>query len=216
MPKTFTDDIAPALPSSIEGPFQVVDASDASSWIKVEPASARISIAGDARPTRSVATGYDRIYLTAATQYIGTTITARYVNSDSNGGFYVSPIRIPDDMDLGEPSNIKVLIGPLYNATVNGQVVRFGFAHTRVTLQGVASNGSITYDWDVPDDWTTSDYKIVTIDNGNGRTFEADTFAIGDVVGFRISRLGTAAEDTFNKAVKFAQYLQFEYTAKVF
>lgn len=216
MPKTHTDDVAPALPSSIEGPFQIVDPSDSSSWIKVEPAASRIAASGDARPTRSVRTGLDRSYLSTSAQYIGTVMTARYVNYNSNGGFYAHPLHIPREMDVAEPCNIKLLVVPVYNATTNGQVIRFSLAYTRVTLQGVESSDAVTYDWDVPDDWTTGDPTVVTIDNGNGRTFEADSFTDGDIVGFRISRQGGDAADTFNKAIRMAQYLQLEYTAKAF
>ncbi len=216
MPKTFTDDIAPALPSSIEGPFQIVDPSDLSSWIKVEPADARITAAGDARPTRIMTAGYDRTYQSAIATYIGTSMTARYVNAGYNGGFYACPLRIPENMDVGEPCSIKVLVVPTASATTNGQVVRFELAYSRVTPPGSLSNSSLEYDWDVPDDWTTSDYEIVTIDNGNGRTFEADTFTNGDVVGIRISRQGGVAQDTFDQGIKFALQLQFQYTAKAF
>ena len=216
MPKTHTDDVAPALPSSIDGPFQIVDPSDCASWIKADPANARIAAAGNARPTRVLTTGYGRTYLNTTALFIGVAMTARYVNAEDNGGFYLSPIRIPDDMDVGEPCTVKILVTPVQDATTNGQVVRFALTRTRVTLGGSESSSTFVYDWDVPDNWTTSDYNMVTIDNGNGRSFEADTFANGDIVGLRISRQGAATEDTFNKAVKFAEYIQLEYTAKAY
>ena len=210
MPKTYTDDVAPALPSSIDGPFQIVNPSDCASWIKVDPANARVAAAGNARPTRVLTTGYGRTYLTTMMHFIGVAMIARYVNADDNGGFYFSPIRIPDDMDVGEPCIVKILVTPVQDATANGQVVRFALTHTRVTLEASESSSTFVYDWDVPDNWTTSDYNVVTIDNGNGRSYEADMFANGDIVGLRISRQGAATEDTFNKAVKLICFNQSE------
>lgn len=189
MPKTYTDDAAPT-----DGDARTTS--------------------GDTPPTRVANTGYCRAYGTCTAHYIGSAITARYVNYNSTGGFYLLPIRIPDDMDVAEPCSVKILVNPVFNVTTNGQVIRFYLQQSHVADGGSMNTTSINYDWDVPDNWTTNDYNVVLIDNGNGRTYEAGAFANGDTVGFRIARLGTAAEDTFNKAVKIAEYLQFEYTAK--
>ena len=213
MPKTHSDDIAPTLPSSIDGPLQIIDPSDTASWIKIDPANARLAAAGDARPTRVLTTGYCRNYSSTTAHVIGT-MAARYVTANNNGGFYLIPFRIPDDMDVAEPSNVKILVNPILNATTNGQVVHFVLAETHVAADGSRSTSTLYYNWDVPDDWTTSDHNVVLIDNGSGRTYDANTFANGEIVGFRISRNGIDASDTFDKSVKFAEYLQFEYTAK--
>jgi sporulation-control protein spo0M len=53
------------------------------------------------------------------------------------------------------------------------------------------------------------------MDNGNGRTFEADLFTAGEILGLRLSRVGGDAADTYNKTIKFAEYLEFAYTAKL-
>ena len=213
MPKTYTDDLGPPLPSLVDGPFEIRDPSDAESWIKIDPANAEISSAGNARPTRLITTGFVRASGSAYSQYIGSYMAARSVSANVSGGFHLAPICIPEDMDVSEPCYVRLLISPLTDATTNGQVIRFGLALTSVTQTGVMSNSSVTCDWNVPDDWTTSEYKVVLIDNGNGRTFDPDTFTNRDVVGFRIRRVGTAAADTFDKGVKIAEFLQIEYTA---
>jgi len=216
MPKTFTDDIAPALPSSLSGPFQVVDPTDANSWIKVDPAGAMIAAAGAARPVRTVKSSYVRSYLSASASVIGSVLAARSISNELLGGFYTSPIRVPDDMDVTQPSDVNILVSPVQNATVNGQAIRFQLSHSRVTPSGTSLNGVITVDWPVPDNWTVTDAAAALIDNGNGRTFEANVLSTGDYLGFRCVRFGSAAEDTFNKGVLIAESLMFRYTAKTF
>jgi len=214
MPHTHTDDIAPVLPSSIDGPFQIVDPSAPGSWFKAEPANGRLAVAGDARPQRSLAIGYNRTYLSAASSYIGNAIPAHYVGSSWTGGFYATPLHLPKDMDVSAPCSVKVCVTPQYNADTNGQVACLALACTRVTLGGTASESNFSYDWDIPDNWSTSDVDIILLDNGNGRSYEADTFTEGDLLGLRLSRDGSNPIDTFNKSIKFAHWLMLEYTAK--
>jgi len=216
VPKTFTDDIAPALPSSLAGPFQIVDPTDAASWIKIDPAGATIAAAGGGRPTRTLLTGYVRQHLSGGSSFIGSVMAARSVNDGVTGGFYTAPIGIPNEMDVAEPADVTILVNPIQDATTNGQVVRLELSYSHVTAAGNITNGVITFDWSVPDDWTVNDPALVLIDNGNGRTFEADTFGAGDYLGLRCLRLGAAAQDTFNKGINLAEMLAFQYTAKGF
>ena len=213
MPKTHTDDIAAALPSAINGPFTVVDPADAASWVKIDPAAAQIAAAGGAGPTRVVTTSFGRSYGSGLSQYIGNYIIARYVNAGATGGFYAHPLRIPDEMDVTRPSKVRLLVNPLNDATTNGQVIRFILY---AAYGGTVVGTSITSDWNVPDDWTTDDCNVALIDNGSGHTFDGNTFTNGDTLGLRIIRAGGAAEDTFDKTLRIAEYLQFEYTAKAF
>jgi len=216
VPKTFTDDIAPAFPSSLDGPLQVVDPTDASSWIKVDPASGAIAAAGAARPSRRIASSYVRTYFSASAAAIGSVLAARSITTELLGGFYASPIRIPDDMDVTQPSDVTILVSPVQSATVNGQTVQFQFAHSIVPPGGTGANAVITVDWAVPNNWLPTDAAVVLMDNGNGRTFEANTLSAGDFLGFRCARLGSATEDTFNKSVLIAETLVFSYVAKEF
>ncbi len=214
IPETFTDDIAPALPSSLNGPLQIVDPGNQNSWIKIDPASAIINMTGGARPKRKAIIPYSRVYATATATAIGVVLPAYYVTSITNGGFHGSPIPIPADMDLTEPASVYVLVASLTSSTQTGPVVRFVLSYTYGKASEVPTDGSITYDWTAPDNWTADELRSVLLDDGNGRTFAANTFEPGDELGLRVSRLGTATEDTFNKAVKFAARLVFEYTAK--
>ena len=213
MPKTFTNDVASTLPSAIQGPLQVIDPSDESSWIKIDPAGARILAAGDAKPTRVVTTTYTRGYGSNSASYISNTITCRNVGANSLGGAYYAPFRLPLDMDVSKTSNVKILVSPGADATTNGQVVRFTVNQSHVTEGGGPGTSTDTFDWSVPDDWTTSDVSLVTIDTGSGCTFAGNAFETGDHVGLRIVRSGLAAEDTFDKSLKIAEHLLFEYTS---
>lgn len=216
MPKTFTDDIAPALPSSLDGPLQIVDPTDASSWIKVDPAGGVIAAAGAARPGRRVESSYVRTYLSANASAIGSVLAARSITSELLGGFYASPIRMPDDMDVTQPSDVTILVSPAQNATVNGQTVRFQLSHSRMTPGGTSTSAVITVDWAVPNNWLAGDTAVVLMDNGNGRTFDANTLNTGDFLGFRAIRFGSATEDTFDKSVLIGETLIFKYVAKEF
>ncbi len=213
MPKTHTSDVAAALPDSIDGPFQVVDPNDATSWIKLDPAGGAIAAAGGARPTRGLVAHYARSYFSTSIQYLTGVILARAVNPDDLGGFFVAPFRIPDDLDASQPVTVRVALSPTINASTNGQAVRLLISHTRVTVAGSQSSGDVTYDWPVPHAWSTGDVAIVALDNGNGHTYDAGTFTPGDLIGLRLVRQGNDPADTFDKTVKIAEYVHLEYTA---
>jgi hypothetical protein len=192
MPQTHTDDLTPALHSSIH----------------------TYTDDGGPRSLRVITIGYCRNYNAAAAQVIGSAIAARYVNANDVGGCYLLPFTIPQDMDVSCPSSVRILVNPPQNATTNGQKIRFTLQETHVPDGGPPQTSTLSCDWNVPDDWTTDDCNVALIDNGNGRTFEGDTFANGDTVGLRLSRSGSDPADTFDKAVRMAEYVQFEYTAK--
>ena len=214
MPKTYTDDVAPALPSAIEGPLQVLDPSDYSSWIKIDPAGVTIAAAGDARPTRCLGTSFARSYGSSTASYMASVIACRIVASGSIGGMYYQPFQIPSHMDTSKTSNVRIVVSPAADATTNGQVIRLALDEAHVTDGGGPGNNSPILDWEVPDDWTTSDFNVVTIDSGSGYTFAADTFQVGDLVGLKIMRYGLAPEDTFDKNVRIAETALFECTVK--
>ncbi len=216
MPKTYTDDVAAGFPDLVQGPFRVVDAANPANYLKIDPATAAISAIGGARPTRSVPTAFLRTYVSNTSQFIGTAIPARSIGATESGGFYTFPIRVPEGMDFAEPSSVKILAAPLNSATTNGQYVRFSLVTTRVTAAGVESTISVTYDWPVPDNWQSTNPLLISLDNGNGRTFDANTFALGDTLGFRLARLGADTQDTFDKSVKISETILFEYRVKTY
>ena len=216
IPATFTDDVAPTLPSSLEGPLHIVDPADHDSWIKIDPANARIEAASDARPLRRIITPFSRVYATASTSTIGVVMPSYHVTSFANGGFHASPFPIPPDMDLTEPASVYVFAASLAASTQSSPVVRLVLAYTYLKTGESPTEGSITYDWTAPDSWAADEPRLVLIDDGNGRTFAPNTFESGDELGLRIARLGAASEDTFDKTLKLAERLVFEYTAKEF
>jgi hypothetical protein len=213
MPKTYTDDVAPALPSSIAGPFQVVSASDINSWIKIDPANAKISAAGGAQPIRRIVVPSDRTYASVTNSTIGPYIVAVSVLGTQLGGHHLTPILVPDDMDVTKPCKVKVLISPVNNATTNGQVIRFSLAEAHVADGGTRTETSFNYDWSVPDNWATTNNNVITLDSGSGSTFAGSTFQHGQHLALRVARVGTATEDTFDKSVNIGEYALFEYTA---
>lgn len=216
MPKTLTNDIAPVLPSSIDGPFQVVDPSDSSSWIKVDPANAQIASAGGARAIRSLTMGYVRVYLNTGIAVRGKGLTARTINAGLDGGVYTAATRIPNIMDLSAPARVIITIAPFADALMNGQTVRLRLGWTRVTPAGVETEGELDNDWNLPNDWKKTEPKHITYDNGSGDTFAGGSFTAGDVVGFRFSRVGAAVEDTFIQPLTLFEHLTLDYTARLF
>ena len=217
MPNTTTDDIGVALPSAIDGPFQVVDPADAANWIKVDPALSRVEAAGDARPMRVAFSALVRTYLSTGVGVIGTYMPARSVNTGVSGGMFLFPLRVPEEFDAAASSSLAILIAPTADSAVNGQTVRFLVEYTLVSAaDGARSDGSVAMDWPVPDDWTTAETKEVLIDNGNGWTFDGDTLAPGDWLGFRFAREGAHANDDFAQGLLFAERVAFMYQAKKF
>lgn len=214
MPKTRTTDVAPPFPTPVEGPLTVVDPADSESWLTIDPANAELSAAGNARPTRVVFSRWTRTYFTTSAHFVSGIVLARLVNANTVGGFYATDVRIPDDMDVTATSDLKFMVAPAFSATTNGQSIQFSITHTRLRVGIVQLTVITTMDWPVPNNWTVSDQTLVTMDNGNGRTFEANTFQAGDILGLRIVRAGTDEADTFNKGVKIGELMQFVYTAK--
>lgn len=213
MPKTYTDDIAPVLPSSIAGPFQVVNASDINSWIKLDPANARLSAAGGAQPIRRIIVPSARTYASVTSSTVGQYIVAVSVSGTQLGGHYLTPILVPDNMDVTKPCNVRILISPASNATTNGQVIRFSLAEGHVADGGTRTETSFNYDWSVPDNWATTNNNVITLDGGSGSTFAGSTFQHGQHLALRVARVGTATEDTFDKSVIIAEYALCDYTA---
>lgn len=216
MPKTFIDDVAPVAPTSIVGPYQVVDANDATSYIKIDPANKQITTAGAARPKRILRIKYVRTYLNTGLTTRGNGITARYMTANADGGYYTNSLEILPDLDVTEPVKVIIVVAPLNNSLINGTVARLLLGWTRITPGGVETTGTLINDWDIPDDWLATELKFVTFDNGNGHTFDANDFTTGDIVGLRISRVGNTSEDTFPQSFTILEGATFEYTAKAY
>ncbi len=214
MPKTFTDDVAPLLPSAVKGPFQVVDPADPTSYFKVDPALARVEAAGAARPRRRLTLGMTRGNGVSSLTTIDTAMDARSVALNSDGGFYTFPFQIPTDMDVGASSDIRVALSPGADGG-GGTVVRLEL----VTAYGKDGDPSVvtetlTYDWTTPSGWSMQDLKLVRIDAGSGYTHAGGKFETGDYVGLLVRRVGSAAQDTFPQSLLIGASVVFEYTAK--
>lgn len=215
MPKTFTDDVAAALPSSIDGPFQVVDPADSTTRIKLDPAGGRIEATGSARPLRRIALSFVRSFSTTSTGTIGV-LTTRRVSAGLNGGLYVGQFRIPADMDVSEPSNVSFLVGTGAAGPASVETVRILLVDAYVRGSGASTSTTLAYDWPAPVSWALDDNRVLQFDAGSGHTYDGNRFVEGDYVGLRISRNGLHVNDTYSKTVHFSESLIFEYTAKTF
>lgn len=216
MPKTFTDDVAGALPSAIEGPLAIVDPADPTSIITIDPAQRRIAAEGGASPTRSVFVPFLRQYATATATFIGQTLACHQISSITSGGYHAAPLPLPPDMNLDEPSHVRVLVATFADDSGTGEVVRLSLGVTAIAPGQAAADSTINFDWTVPDNWLVNNPRLVLIDNGAGRTFDGGAFAGGTQLGLRIARLGAATEDTFDKSLSIVNSLVFDYTAKEF
>ncbi|MEK6674837.1 MAG: hypothetical protein AABZ47_04185 [Planctomycetota bacterium] len=215
MPQTYMDDVGAVLPSAVTGPFQVFKSGDSGSFIKIDPASAKIEAAGTARPTRRIVVPVSRVFGAATNASIDTALDAKSLSATLDTGFYAIPFAVPADMDLTEESRAKLLIAPTVDGG-DGTVIRFELT-TTYGKDGDTSvvTSVVTHDFTAPSGWTVQDLKSVTIDTGGGNTYAVNTFESTDMVGLLIKRLGSASQDTFANALYLASALVFEYTAKV-
>lgn len=214
MPKTFTDDVAPLFPSAIEGPLAVVDPADPTGVITIDPALRRVAAAGGASPTRRVITSFLRQYSTSTSSFIGQTFPCQLVSSVTSGGYHAAPFPLPADMDVSQPSRVRMLVATLADDSGTGEVVRLSLGVTSIAPGQPASDSAINLDWTVPDNWQANDPREVLIDNGAGQTFDGGAFSEGAHLALRIARVGSATEDTFDKSLNISNSLVFEYTAK--
>ena len=215
MPKTFTDDVAAVLPSSIDGPLQVVDPADSTNSIKLDPAGGQIEARGLARPLRRIAFSFVRVYLSTTNGSTGV-LTTQIVAAGTNGGVYVGHFRIPADMDVTQPSNVSFLLATGAAGPASAKKVRMLLVDTYIRGSGASVSTTSSYDWTAPVSWALGDNRIVQFDAGSGRTYDGNHFVDGDYVAMRISRNGTHPSDTYTQSVHFSESLVFEYTAKRF
>ncbi len=156
-----------------------------------------------------------RVFGSVTNTILGSAVPAGQVGASSSGGHYMQPIVVPDDMDVSASSSLKVFVAPAANSLVNGQYVRFTLVATTMAHKGARVDTSFNYDWPVPDGWLASDNELVTLDNGSGFSFDPDLFTPGQLVGFRITRDGPNAADTFAQSLLIAQHGFLEYTTGV-
>lgn len=213
MPKTFTSDVQPAFPGAIEGPLTIVDAADASAGITINPNGAQISATGGARPTRQIHTSETTAYGSALNIAFTNIVAAKQITASSFGGYYSEPISIPPDMDVSQPMRVFCVIAPRDPATTNGQVMRMILSYGYFAFGEASTENLVLIDWSVPDDWSPSDTTKFLFDAGSGYTFPGGTFSVGDIVGFRVARDGSATEDTFDKRLILSKTLIVEYTS---
>lgn len=214
MPKSYTDDIAAALPSALTGPFLVVDPAESSSYLKLDPGAARLEAAGTARPWRSLLMPLARNYGVVGSVTIGDALDARRFVTHQTTGIYLAPCPIPQDMDLTEPASVKVLLAP-YADGGGGEVVRLEVICTYGKDGDLSvANQTVTCDWTTPAGWTTEDLKLVTIDGGSGHTFAGGTFEGADWLGLRVCRAGDAVQDALSVDLLLAASVSFEYRAR--
>lgn len=118
-------------------------------------------------------------------------------------------------MNVAEPSTLRILVATLTTGPTTASVIRFKMrCGTVAALGGTPTDTTLTFDWAQPLNWATTDAQVIAIDNGHGRTFEANTFTNLDYFGYRVVRIGADANDTYPETIKLASAIPFEYTAK--
>jgi len=215
MPKTHTDDVAMALPSAVQGPFQVVAPDDLTSFLKLDPQAAALEAAGGARPIRSVTVGLNRTSGTSGNATLGNGIACRQVVAGDDGGFYAEPLWIPPEMDLAATSRVYAMICAAVASALSDVAVVLELAAGYVRHQQAGPHSTtLTVVHPVPDAWQSAQPEEVLLDDGASRTFAPQVFEAGDVLGLRVQLLRSSASDTFDQPVKLFGAVRFEYTAK--
>ena len=213
MPSTATNDLAPILPTALTGPFLVASAADAADYLQLDPAQARVAAVGAARPPRQLILPATSDVGAATASPLGSSLDARLVGANSDGGFHLAPFTLPADADLGEPCTVTLWVAPQTTLS-KSKTVRLELAWSHAPLQAEThSDYTLIYDWVTPASWNPGTLLAVPLDAGAGSTFAAETFAAGELLGLRVRRIGSAEADTLDTGLRFLTAVAFDYRA---
>lgn len=157
---------------------------------------------------------FGRAFGSTALALIGTTVNALRSTPTLLGGVALNPFRLPQDFDPRRPVSLFCMINTAANSAVNGQQLQFQLTTTIITPGVITELGTLTFNWPVPNGWLTTQPQIFFIDNGNGVTYDPNTFPATGRVGVRLVRNGPAVLDTYAQSTDLATYLTFLYSTK--
>ncbi len=155
-----------------------------------------------------------RFFGTAANSAIGLALIAVRTTPTLLGGFFCSPVKIPQDADPAKPSNVTILLNTAANSLVNGQVVQLQLQTTIIVPPVITELPVLTANFAVPNGWLITQPQLVTFNNGNGRTYNPGQIPANARIGIRVTRNGPAAADTYAQSTDLAQYVTFTYSTK--
>jgi hypothetical protein len=129
------------------------------------------------------------------------------------GGFFTQPFKLPPCVDVSYPMNVFLWLNTAVNSAIDGQLIRFDLAATRLSQGGVIADSALAFSWPVPNGWTTTQPQRVLLASG-AASYPAHSFVSGDELGFRVDRNGPNAADTYAQSTDMAAVLELEYTSR--
>jgi hypothetical protein len=154
-----------------------------------------------------------RNFLIVTTQLIGTAIDARGTDAANDGGFLCAPFTVPSSAKFRLPTSVFMIMQNIPPNGLPDLAAKFQLTTTVVNTLGTITTTTQTFLWQVPLNFTVGDIQRVLFDNGLSQTYNPNTFRRDDTVGLRISRLGSDVEDTYNRGIKLASYLDWQIDA---
>jgi hypothetical protein len=128
---------------------------------------------------------------------VSTAVTTLTVGAAVTGGWYTGMLRLPPAVDVTKPIDVVLTVTPQANSLVDGQNVVFNVIWASIDENGVRVDNTFNQTWPVPNGWLTTDTQHVLMDNGNGHTFDADTFDPQMRIALILRRVGASPLDTF-------------------
>lgn len=192
-------------PNPLSGPRSIGDATD---YVRFDPAAAAYTFAGAGRPNKRLAVSGPAV----AAYVVGiATATRLATNANSNADFPAVQVTASND---GGWRSLMAVVDEACDVADSASVI--------VPVQAVAAasgNVSLRVDWDRTRDATNgiaegSASNVVAGPTSTGDirfalagTIPAGTFAVGDVIGVSIQRLGSSdAGDTYTQDLLIARF----------
>jgi hypothetical protein len=159
-------------------------------------------------PSTTILVAKQRVALGGTTVLAGTYMDMTRCLADQHQGYYTAPFLLSDVIDVSYPIDIFVwyrspLTGPPGSYNI---VIHLGM--TTLEIPDVIGDNLITNTIPVPSDWQTTDVKRTLIDSGSGHTYDAGTLFQRDMLGWRMTREGNNANDTYQSSVDFVNALE--------
>jgi hypothetical protein len=152
-----------------------------------------------------------RIVVPALQVVYSTAMHAVRMPYTGTGYFIAMPWTIPPDADLTRPISVYFRI-----LTTNGAAVQSTIVHWFSWGRGTNNPPALTFatlvtGFVTPAVWLTNELIRSLLDNGNGWTFDPNTFTPGDLVTFNLRRMGTDPADNYLADTDYPGYLEVVY-----
>lgn len=165
-------------------------------------------------PTNLIELGFNRNFSSVTQSTLGGAMPSVFVTATTHGGFYTNSVQLPEDLDPTKPIDVLFRHGTRAVTPDNGKDVVLRLAYDYIETDGSIVQQSFDLTWPVPDDWAPGDIRTVLLDNGSGHTVPPNTFPPQTFTGWRVSRVGSAAGDTYDRSTEFPLALVLAYTSR--